>query len=484
MRPRAAMIRAMKLSLVSADVPPSLRRSLRLVTLGGCLAMVHSTGTTCPALAEFLRAAGAQDIHFGLLSGVPMFMVFMQFIGAAITNRIRRRKAPFMILLILARFLYLPFVFIPVLYPELSTTAKITILIALLTLSRGLIDLVPCLWYSWMADLIPRRVLNSYWGIRQRWMYATWAASYLGVFLFTLLTKNKPITDTFPILITIAVAAGVVDILLFLRVDEPPNTIATGKPAHHFLLAPLRDTVYRTFVGFSCVWAFTASFGAVFMQLYVLEKLEVPLAQTVLIWCLSGVGTALSSKWWGRTADKHGHRPVLTTCLTFKPIIILAMLLVGPRTAPWILPIVFLIDGVWNGGLLVATNGYIMKLSPRENRSMFVAVLSGPSAVCSGLGAISAGFFLHANADFSHHVLGRDWNNYHLLFLISLALRVTCAFLAHGIREPKSSRTVHVFADLLDRWPTRFLRFPVRLYSRTDGPAPSTPRDGTAYEGE
>ena len=70
--------------------------------------MIFVAGVTCPAFVDFARALGVTEAQFGLLAGLPMMMVAMQFAGALITNVVPRRKPLFMILLILGRFLYLP----------------------------------------------------------------------------------------------------------------------------------------------------------------------------------------------------------------------------------------------------------------------------------------------------------------------------------------------------------------------------------------
>ena len=447
------------------NITASLRRSLTLITMAGSLAMVYVTGITCPATIEFFYAIGAKEIHFGLFGGIPMVMLFMQFVGAVMTNHIQKRKTPFMVLIILSRLLYIPIAFIPILFPSLGKNVMLATLIFLTAVSGALMNLASPLWYSWMADVIPHRVLNSYWGNRERWMNFTWAASFLIVTAFTYFV-NLPITVVFPILIVVAVTAGISDILLFIWVDEPQNTIMRGKSILELLLAPLRHAEYKTFVLFSCARTTSIMFAAAFMQLYVLKVLGLVVWQATLIWCISGVGTAFAANHWGRIADRHGHKPVLAICMFFKPVIVAVFLIMTSSSALWILPVAFLIDGVWNAGIVVAANGYMMKIAPRQNRSMFIAAILGLSGICGGVGAIAGGSFLEVFSNFSFTALGRNWNNYHLLFLVAFFMRAGCAVLVHWVREPKSSKPVHVLSDLLGVWPMRFLRFPVGLYRK------------------
>ena len=444
-----------------------LRRSLLLISVAGCLAMAYVAGTTSPAFVQFMRTIGATDAHFGLLGGIPMVMLSMQFLGAVITNVIPRRKPLFMVLLILGRFLYIPLAVAPAVFPSLRGTSGVAFVLLLLALSAAIMNISGPLWLSWMADLIPRRLLNSYWGNRQRWMYLTWTASYVAVAAFVSFAR-MPITVTFPVLATIAVLAGIIDIVLFVWVPEPPNVVMRGKPIIETMLAPLRSKEYRPFVVYSCAWAASAMFSAAFMQVYALKIIGLTVWQTTLMWCASGVGVAVVSPGWGKLADRHGHRPILAVCIGMKSAIVVVFLLVTPATMLWVLPATLFVDSFWNAGILVASNGYMLKIAPQQNRSMFIAAITGLAGICGGLGAIVGGGFLKATAGLQLDTLGRVWTNYHFLFLVNILMRLGCIVLAFRVHEPKAVAPDQLLYLLRGRWPMRFLLFPVGMYRRMD----------------
>ena len=459
-----------------------LRRSLALITVAGCLAMAYVAGTTSPAFVQFMRDIGATDAHFGLLAGIPMVMLSMQFLGAVITNVIPRRKPLFMVLVILGRFLYIPLAVAPAVFPSLRGSSGVGFVLLLLALSGALMNITGPLWLSWMADLIPRRVLNSYWGRRQRWMYITWTASYLAVAAFVSFA-NLPIMVTFPILATVAAVAGIVDIVLFVWVQEPPNAVMRGKPIINTMLAPLRSHEYRPFVTYSCAWSASAMFAAAFMQVYVLKVLGLTVWQTTLIWCATGVGVALSSSFWGQLADRHGHRPILAICMGLKSLIVVTFLLSTRRTALWALPAMLLFDSIWDSGLMVASNGYMLKIAPQQNRSMFIAAITGLAGICGGLGAMAGGGFLRITAALQFDAMGRVWTNYHLLFLLNVLMRLACIALAYRVREPKAATPEKLLHVLRGTWPMRFLLFPVGMYRRLDVQWPSVSSGMRAIDG-
>jgi MFS family permease len=448
------------------DPPPyGLRRSLALVVLGGCLAMLYTVGIGSPATTDFYRDLGANEFHFGLISGIPMVMLLFQFVGAAFLNRAPRRKATFVVCLIACRLVYVAIAFLPLLLRGRAPGLLVPTVIAMLSLSAATHNFAVPFWFSWMADLVPRPIMNRFWGWRQRAMHITWTAGYLAVTLFLYWT-DWPVRVTFPILTVAAVAAGLTDILLFLGVPEPPNLITPNQGVWAAFLEPLRHSQYRMFVVFSCLWTFATTFASSFMLLYVLKVLQLAAWKTALIWCVAGLGTAAASYVWGRAADRHGHRPIMTLTIVAKPVIVVVFLLLTPQNCVWLLPLAFFPDGMLNSGYTVAANGYMLSIAPRANRSMFIAAITGLSGVFGGLASMAAGTLLAHTEGVTWTFSGQTWNHYHLVFALSLLFRVLCIPLVFRIREPQSTHSMMVLQELLDEWPLRVLRFPVGLYRR------------------
>lgn len=437
---------------------------LRLVTISGSLAMVYICCISAPVFTDLLRGMGASEFHFGLLGGVPMIMVLMQFFGAWMTNSLKRRRPWFMTLVIIARLLYLPIAAIPFcgFIPE---GAAVPLILGLIALSACLGHTSGPMWLSWMGDLIPHRFLNRYWGGRQRVMLLVWAAMYLAIAAFTRSAGSLPARRVFAVLTGIGCTAGVIDILLFLRVREPTNvTIKTDVWAS--LVEPIRSLEFRSLLRFTCFFYSVSSFASAFMLIYILKGLHVEVWKATLVWCMIGLGNAMTAPIWGRIADRHGHRPVMRLCAWMKPAICLVFLLVTPASAVAVLSVAFFLDAILNAGIEISVNGFMLKLAPRENRSMFIAAICALSGVASGLGAILGGVFLEATQSFSLVFLDRTWNHYHLVFLISFLLRIPAIRMAGMILEPASGRSTVVLNELMSFWPMKALTFPVGLYRR------------------
>lgn len=452
--------------MATPDDSPTLEQSMRIITVAGCLAMVHYTCITCPVVTDFCREMGATEFQFGLLAGLPMILLIMQFVGAYLTDRIPRRKPYFMVLEISARLVWVPAAFLPLLFPQIPGSVLIVVFLGAVMVNGALSNMDSPLWFSWISDLVPRRILNRYWGQRQQYMTLVWTLALVAVAALTWLAKSLSARQMLPILVSIGCLAGIADILLFTWVREPPNLMNPDSHPLQVLLAPLRHREYRTLVVFSCAFSAAAMVGAAFMQIYVLDVLKLPVWKTTLIWCTAGLGAAVVAPAFGRLADRHGHRPVLLLCMLFKPMIAGVFLFVTAGNAFVVLSIAFFLDSMLNGGYTIAVNGYMLKMAPRVSRSMFIAALTALSGIAGGLGAILGGLILRHSRDFSACVFGMDWTNYHVVFLLSFILRALCIPLAAAVREPTSSGTLVVLNALVGQWPMRLIVFPVGLYRR------------------
>jgi MFS family permease len=442
--------------------------SLRLITVAGCLAMVYIACLQSPILTEFYRHLGAQEWHFGVLGALPFASYMMQFFGAAITNRLRRRRGLVMFLFIFGRLLHLPVAFAPVLFPNLAEAPMLALIFVLVALNNIVLNLGVPMWFSWMGDLIPKRIFGQYWGTRHQFMLATWTVSYLVITLIAYLTRDHAVSDVYQGLAAFGCAIGIVDILLFLKVREPDNRAAGDRPVIEALLEPLGSPGFRSVITYACAMHASAMFAASFMQLYLLKVIGVPVWQANIVFCTANLGAVFVSRMWGKVTDEHGHRPVFVICTACKPIIVIVFMLIMPGWTVWLLPVALFFDGMCNAGNLVALNSYMLREAPKENRSMFIAATLALTGLAAGCGSLVGGQFLTFTRDVSFALAGRDWSNYHLLFAVSALARVGCVVLARRIHEPESSRSVTVITYLRGVWPMRMLLHPVGLYRSLD----------------
>lgn len=426
---------------------------LRRIVVAGMLGTTYLACVSSSVTTDFFRSLGATDFHFGLLNGLPMIAILFQFVGAHITNHLQYRRPFFIALTIAGRLLYLPVALLP-LVPNVPRQSLILLQIALIAIGSALQTMTNPMWMSWMSDLIPRPILSRYWATRQRYLTLTMIVVSLAITAVTYWLHGFSVQTLFTGLALFGCIAGTTDILLFLNVHEPPNTTTMNHP-WDTLREPLRDQNYRKLVRFLCVFAGVTTIAAVFMQIYTLEVLRVPLWLTILVWCTPSLGYVMISPFWGYLIDRFGSRPVMRICVALKPCIAAVFLLVTPAWAALVLAVAMFLDGILNAGNDLATTSYMLKMAPRENRPMFIAMTSGMAGLVGGVAAILAGVMLRQTAGFSLEFAGRNWNHYQLMFLISFLLRLPCVILVGYIREPASASSRVLMQHLLNRWPIR-----------------------------
>ena len=425
--------------------------------------MAYMVATKSPIATDYFRSLGFSKVHFGILGGAPMVMMGMQFVGALWANRLRSRRITFMVLLIAGRLIWVSVVMLPHLVPGLGSDARAAAIIGLFIVMHALLNLGPPIWMSWMGDIIPKRVISRYWGRRMQWMQVVRLISNGALIPFSFYYEKLGFTlaGAFTLLVAIGVTAGVIDIVLFAWVDEPPAAPVRSRPVLSTIFEPLRHADFRRYLTWYCCFSAALHFGGAFMQLYVLDCLGVPLWIAVFIWWTFGIGSAASSGFWGRMIDRHGSRPVMIVCTVLKPMSPLVFMLMTRGLAPIVLPVFFLLDSCLNSGWMLATNGFMLRVAPRENRGMFTAAMASLPSFCAGLAAIAAGFLLRAWEGTAVEFAGKTWTSFHFLFLLCAILRASCIPLALRVREPRSDGPRHVLAAIAGILPLRLRSLPV-----------------------
>lgn len=434
----------------------SLTGAKRAIIIAGCLAAAYTQLTTSPATIRYARSIGATEFHVGILNALPTLMLFMQFVSGIVVNHLSSRRRLWFWTALTHRLLLLPTALGPWLCPGLSPEFWIVTLLTTTAMNQALLHFSSPLWLSWMGDYLPHRGLSHYWGSRQFWMQIT-AAGSLGTAAVMVQRSGLSIEMGYAVLTCIGTACGVVDLLLFQRIEEPPVTRAPSPRVREVLAAPFRNKNFRRYIRFMCYWNFAAMAGAPFISLYLMEQVGMDLFQVLLLWTISWIGGALFSRTLGRWADQYGTRPVLVICVATKSANMLALLLTphDPQTAFWVLAPFFMLDAAQNAGILIANNGFMIKHSPTENRTMFIAATQALAGIVGGVTSIAAGWIMTELAGHTWTVGGWTFGHFQMMFAASILLRWIGLLLVQSVREPNSHRTMTLVVDVVESFTWR-----------------------------
>ena len=453
----------------------SLTGAKRAIIVAGCLAAAYTQLTTSPATIRYARSIGANELHIGILGALPTLMLFMQFVSGVVVNHLRHRRRLWFWTAMTHRLMLLPTALGPWLCPGMSSEFWVVTLLVTTALNQALLHFSSPLWLSWMGDYLPHEGLSRYWGSRQLWMQITAAAS-LASAAFLVLKGNLGIEAGYAVLTCMGTLCGVLDLLLFHRIPEPPVTRVPSPKLRQVLAAPFRNKDFRRYIRFMCYWNFAAMAGAPFISLYLLEEVRMDLFHVLLLWTISWVGGAMFSRTLGHWADRYGTRPVLVICVSLKSVNMLALLLTphNPVTAFWILTPFFILDAVQNAGILIANNGFMIKHSPSENRTMYIAATQALAGIVGGVTSIAAGWIMTRLSGQTWQIAGSTFDHFQMMFAASIVLRWLALLLVGSVREPNSHATMTLIVDVVESFSWRGI-FLSAGFPQDDGDPPTNP---------
>lgn len=432
--------------------------------------MIYLQLTTSPATVQFARALGGNSLHIGILGALPTAMLFMQFVAGVLVNRITYRRRLWMTIGIMQRLVMLPAALGPTLWPDMPAGFWIWTLVGLTAVNYAMADFCHPLWMSWMGDYLPKQGLSRFWGRRHLWMHWS-AAAALGSAAVYVSGHPDGIKPAFAVLGSIAAVCGIVDLLFFLKIDEPPVQPAPSPRLRDIVAAPFQQRPFRRFIGFTCFWHFAAMTGAPFISLFLLEYVRMDLFHVMLLWATSWIGGALTAGRMGWLADKFGHRPLLVLTIAFKSTLMIALLFVpaNPTIAFWMLIPVFMLDAQLNAGIAIAQHGFLLSYSPSGNRAMYIAAGTAIAGMVGGATSIGSGFLLRSIANWDFSFLAVGVSHFHVLFSISVLLRLLASVLVLIVEEPDATQTGAVVKHLWQAAQRRLTRMNFTKW-RVDAP--------------
>lgn len=379
-------------------------------------------------------------------------MLFMQLLAGLAANRLRYRRKLWFGLSLIQRTLLVPVALAPVIWPDAFHTSWVWVFLAANIALHGLAQFGSPLWMSWMGDYLPREGLSDFWGIRQRWMNWTISLSLATCALYVLYS-GMTIQQSYTHLCVLASIVGVLDLLLFLKVEEPPVNRATQADWKQVLFEPFKHSGFRSFIRYACMWHFAAMIGAPFISLYLLQHIGMSLFQVLMLWSVSAIGGALSAAALGRFAERHGNKPLLTYCTLFKPLNMIVLLLAprDPNLAFAFLAPAFMLDHALNIGIQIGQEGFLLKQSPSRNRAMFIASGMAMAGLVGCVTSIGCGALLTSLNGWSASIGPWNVNGFHLLFWASGFMRITTVRAVSRIEEPSAADHRILVIQLLRR---------------------------------
>jgi len=412
-----------------------VKRTMWISIIEGSFTQVFLVWTSGSILTGLLLYLGASPKQLAAVVSIPLLVQALNPIASWMVSNLGSRKQFMIYAGLLGRGVWLVPVILPLLgLPGPSLPKVMMVVVFLSALFQNSIGPV---WASLMADVVPDASRGKYFGIRNGLLGVIGTGSGLcaGRFL-----DHAPEPAGFQIVMLIAVICAMIGIRLYSFHYEPQ----LPKPDSSLIrtiLDPFRDANFRKFLRFSVYWSSSVMLAAPFVIPYFFTHLKMTFTQLAIWSAIASVATLFIGAWWGRVADRVGHKQVLkvTTFLagSVHPICwILAT--PGNLTFIWISG---LMDALSWGGINSAMFNLSVVTAPRDKRMIYLAVIgaiTGVAGFCSGLiSGVLLDFLLRHDAwlgDF-------HWTGYHSLFAISGILRMQAWWLLGPIQEARSVPT-------------------------------------------
>ncbi len=405
----------------------------------GVLANMFATLTGGVFLTGFAIYLGMNAFLIGLLGAMPFLVTVFQLPAAYFVDKKGGRKRIALWCSFFARTMWVP-ILVVALLPVPTHRTKVPIVLFLIFLHYALGSASFVAWLSWMSDLVPDRMRGTFFGTRN--MLAGAASMVVMVIFGTTLDRLKTLSSWglalgFCFTFLTAVLFGIGSVRFLRRVTEP----AHARPAVRIefrgqLRQPLRDRNFRRFLGFAFFWGFSVYFAAPFFPLYFLRDLGFGYGFIATLGMLSAFADLVGMRLWGRLSDLTKNKPILYVAGWGAIFLPFTWVFVRPEST--VLPILLHILGgsMWSG-INLCMNNLLLRISPRQDRALYLSVYNVVGGLGAALGPILAGVAVQAIGQEPVRLFSWVLLPLHGIFVLSTLFRLLSLQLIRRIEEPE-----------------------------------------------
>lgn len=375
-----------------------LENGLGNLVRDGVYAQAVGALTAGVLLVGYGLALGASNLTIGLLAAVPFLAQLAQIPTILLVERFRARRAITIVCVAISRLILVPLAFLPFLPSQEWAQA---ILIVGIGISAALGAMSACSWNSWIHDLVPERMLGSFFA--KRLFYATGYSMVVGLgagFFVDWWGEARPNTPAFAYtwLFLFGAAAAALSTVYLARVPEPrmappERVIHLGK----MLAEPFRDRNFRRLIWFLGSWQFATNLAAPFFAVYLVKQLGFDMAFVTIMMVTSQMANVLVLRKWGSLSDRFSNKAVLRVCGPLFLACIFAWTLVAlPEKHAYTVPLLVILHvamGLTVAGVTLASGNIGLKLAPRGRGTAYLAASSIVNSVAAGIAPIIGGLF-------------------------------------------------------------------------------------------
>ncbi|HLU61410.1 MAG TPA: MFS transporter [Gammaproteobacteria bacterium] len=377
------------------------RRGLNAVFWDGLFAQAMDTLTTGVILVGFALYLGATPWVIGILGAIPFFSNLFQLLSISLVERLRDRRR----IVVTASLIGRSALALALLIPWMAPESGLVLLVCVICVRYVFGAISAGAWTSLMRDLVPQRLLGSYYATRMRWM--TIVAAILGVAGALIIDYwqrqwEESVVWAFAGMYGLGFLASLGSLTMLLRLPEVPLPQREKKAYSQTLvldafISAWNHVNFRRLMIFMASWNFAANLAAPFFALYMLTVLNYDLTFVMLITLYSQAITAMALPRFGAYTDRFGNKPVLGFAAT---LFILCLVGWSFTTLPYphdyttpLLVLLHTLMGIATAGINLANNNVAFRLAPRSEATSFLVANSVLSSLTAGMAPLLGGLF-------------------------------------------------------------------------------------------
>ena len=480
-----------------------LRSALATVTAAWMFGIFWMSCITGSQMTSFYRLLGFGYLAIGIFTAIPYLATLGQVYAAEYVERTGMRKYHFIHFAILHRLLWLAIAAVPLVLGR--GRGAIVAFLVIYGISSVLAHMSTLSWYTWMGDLIPRRIRGRYFANRMLLTIPIQivTVTIVGLMLDMLMGQTPgpvlglldklglqelphrlaelgrtPMRQLYFICAVFALGAvsGTMDICLFFRLreiiprrpaapapgprhdDAPPSPGSVLLAPVHMVAQSLKDKGFRHYALYAATIAFSQTVCDQFFWLNSREKVGFGnFGSNVLFMVIGTLASMGLARLWGKLIDGWGRRPVLILGTLGTVISPIGWFFMRPGEAfLWERFALGAGSCVIGGGMWAAVGlaqtSILLGFGESKGRGKYMAAAAVVMAIGGAAGGLAGSGIasLFARLPNARMLVGPfEWNNYHMTFLASSLVRASSLLWLIGMPEPGARQVGDMVRDLL-----------------------------------
>jgi len=220
------------------------------------------------------------------------------------------------------------------------------------------------------------------------------------------------------------------------------------------IVGPVSDGAFRGYLLYAFSESLMFGIAGPFFWLMGLEVLKIGnFWSNFYVMMVPMVFTALALPVWGNVCQEFGSKPLVTLGTLVSIVFPLCWGLATPTHHHALLAFASVVGGAFGAAIQVADMNMLFSLTPRQNRSAYIAVLSVAASLGWVIGPSIGGAIAQALRAMELHLAGRTVVNLHFLMALSVVARLAHVLLVVPRLPEDSKHTAGSLVRHLAYWP-------------------------------